>query len=139
MVDHIEGLTRTQSLLFPKTLEEYVEQANPVRFINAWVDSQNLQSLGFTHAIPNENGAPSYDPKDLIKLYLYGGLNHTRSSRKLERQCHINVEVMWIMRGLKPDFKTIADFRKDNAECIKPLFKEFVKFCMALGFYGPNL
>jgi transposase len=139
MVDHIEGLPRTQTLLLPKTLEEYVEQDTPARFINAWVDSQNLQALGFTHTIPNENGAPSYDPKDLIKLHLYGCLNHVRSSRKLERQCCINVEVMWIMRGLRPGFKTIADFRKDNVACIKPLFKEFVKFCMALGLYGAEL
>ena len=92
MVDHIEGLPRTQTLLLPKTLEEYVEQDNPARFIDAWVDRQNLQALGFTHTIPNENGAPSYDPKDLIKLHLYGCLNHVRSSRKLERECHRNVQ-----------------------------------------------
>ena len=139
MVNTIQGLPRNQTLLLPKTLEEYVQQDNPVRFIDAWVDAQNLQTLLFTHTIPNEEGRPFYDPKDLCKLYLYGGLYHTRSSRKLERQCQVNLEVIWLMKALTPDYKTIADFRKDNVQCIKALFKEFVKLCMGLGLYGGEL
>lgn len=139
MVNTIQGLPRNQTFLLPKTLEEYVQQDNPVRFIDAWIDAQNLQTLLFTHTIPNEEGRPFYDPKDLCKLYLYGGLYHARSSRKLERQCQVNLEVIWLMKGLTPDYKTIADFRKDNVQCIKALFKEFVKLCMGLGLYGGEL
>ena len=93
----------------------------------------------FKHSAPNELGRPSYDPSDLLKLYVYGYLNQVRSSRKLERECHRNVEVMWLMKKLAPDFKTIADFRKDNVDCVKGVFKEFVKFCMSLDLYGSKL
>ena len=136
MSEHVEGLNRNQTALFPNTLEEYVDKENPVRFIDAFVDSLSLENLGFKHSIPAEVGRPSYDPSDLLKLYLYGYLNQVRSSRKLERECHRNVEVMWLMRKLAPDFKTIADFRKDNVDCIKGVFKEFVKLCMGLDLYG---
>ncbi len=136
MSEHIEGLNRNQTALFPKTLEEYVDKDNPVRFIDAFVDSLNLEKLGFKHSIPAEVGRPSYDPSDLLKLYVYGYLNQVRSSRKLERECHRNVEVMWLMKKLTPDFKTIADFRKDNIHCVKGVFKEFVKLCISLDLYG---
>ena len=136
MSEHVEGLNRDQTLIFPDTLEGYVDKENPARFIDAFIDSLNLEKLGFTHSILNDVGRPSYDPKDLLKLYVYGYLNQVRSSRKLEHECHRNVEVMWLMKKLAPDFKTIADFRKDNAGCIKGVFKEFVKFCMGLDLYG---
>ena len=136
MSEHVEGLNRNQTALFPDTLEGYVDKDNPVRFIDAFVDSLNLEKLGFKHSIPAEVGRPSYNPSDLLKLYVYGYLNQVRSSRKLERECHRNVEVMWLMRKLTPDFKTIADFRKDNIDCVKGVFKEFVKLCMSLDLYG---
>ena len=114
-------------------------QENPVRFIDAFVDSLNIEKLGFKHALPSETGRPSYDPSDLLKLYMYGYLNQVRSSRKLERECHRNLEVMWLMKKLTPDFKTIADFRKNNVDCIKGVFKEFVYLCRSLDLYGAQL
>ena len=136
MSEHVAGLNRDQTLIFPDTLEEYVDKENPVRFIDAFIDSLNLKKLGFTHSIPNELGRPSYNPSDLLKLYIYGYLNQVRTSRKLEHECHRNIEVIWLMKKLAPDFKTIADFRKDNVNCIKGVFREFVKFCMGLDLYG---
>jgi transposase len=139
MSEHVSGLNRDQTALFPDTLEGYVDKENPVRFIDAFVDSLNLDKLGFERALPTELGRPSYDPSDLLKLYVYGYLNQVRSSRKLERECHRNIEVMWLMKKLAPDFKTIADFRKDNADCVKGVFKEFVKLCVGLDLYGSKL
>lgn len=139
MSEHVAGLNRNQTALFPDTLEEYVDKENPVRFIDVFIDSLNLEKLGFKHALPNDAGRPSYNPSDLLKLYVYGYLNQIRSSRKLERECHRNVEVMWLMKKLAPDFKTIADFRKDNADCVKGVFKEFVKLCMGLDLFGSKL
>jgi len=135
MSEHVEGLNRNQTALFPDTLEEYVDKDNPVRFIDAFVDSLNLEKLGFKHSIPAIVGRPSYDPSDMLKLYMYGYLNQIRSSRKLERECHRNVEIR-LMKKLAPDFKTIADFRKDNIHCVKGVFKEFVKLCMSLDLFG---
>ncbi len=139
MTEHIEGSHRNQAILFPHRLDEYVGEENPVRFIDAFVDSLNLEKLGFKHSIPRDTGRPSYDPSDILKLYVYGYLNQARSSRKLERECHRNVEVMWLMKKLAPDFKTIADFRKDNVDCVKPVFKEFVYICRSLDLYGAQL
>jgi transposase len=139
MSEHIDGVHRKQTILFPDTLDEYVDQGNPVRFIDAFIDSLNLEKLCFKHSIPCETGRPSYDPSDLLKLYVYGYLNQVLSSRKLERECHRNLEVMWLMKKLTPDFKTIADFRKDNVDCIKPVFKEFVYLCKSLDLYGTQL
>jgi transposase len=136
MSEHLEGLNRNQTALFPDTLEGYVDKDNPVRFIDALVDSLNMQKLGFKHSTPSEVGRPSYNPSDLLKLYLYGYLNQVRSSRKLERECHRNIEVIWLMKKLTPDFKTIADFRKDNIDCVKGVFKEFVKLAMSLDLFG---
>ena len=136
MSEHIAGINRDQTLLFPDTLEGYVTQENTVRFIDAFVDTLDLEKLGFQRVIPSDVGRPSYDPSDLLKLYIYGYLNQVRSSRKLERECHRNIEVMWLMKKLAPDFKTIADFRKDNVDCIKGVFREFVKLCMSLDLYG---
>jgi transposase len=133
---YVEGLSRKQTFLLPKTIEEYVEPDNPVRFIDAYVNTLDMEKLGFTHSTPQELGRPSYNPKDLCKLYLYGGLNHIRSSRKLERECKTNLEAMWLLKGLAPDFKTIADFRKDNPSAIGNLFKDFVAFLKKLSLYG---
>jgi transposase len=139
MSEHVGGTHRDQTVLFPDTLDKYVDAENPVRFIDAFIDSLNLEKIGFKHAQPNDVGRPSYDPSDLLKLYVYGYLNQIRSSRKLERECHRNVEVMWLIKKLAPDFKTIADFRKDNVDCIKPVFKEFVYLCRSLDLYGAQL
>jgi transposase len=139
MSEHVNGTHRDQTILFPDTLDEYVDEGNPVRFIDAFIDSLNIETFGFKHSIPCETGRPSYDPSDLLKLYVYGYLNQVRSSRKLERECHRNVEVMWLMKKLAPDFKTIADFRKDNVDCIKPVFKEFVYLCRSLDLYGAQI
>jgi transposase len=133
---YVEGLSRSQTVLLPKTIEEYVQADNPVRFIDAYVNTLNMEKLGFTHSTPQDLGRPSYNPKDLCKLYLYGGLNHIRSSRKLERECKTNLEAMWLLKGLTPDFKTIADFRKDNPSAIGALFREFVSFLKELSLYG---
>jgi transposase len=133
---YVEGLSRSQTFLLPKTIEQYVEQDNPVRFIDAYVNTLDMEKLGFTHSTPQELGRPSYNPKDLCKLYLYGGLNHIQSSRKLERECKTNLEAMWLLKGLAPDFKTIADFRKDNPLAIGALFKAFVAFLKDLSLFG---
>ncbi len=132
MSGYIASLPRRQRILFPDTLDDYVTDDNPVRFLDAFVDSIDLARLGFTHAEPPDTGRPPYRPSDLLKLYLYGYLNKVRSSRRLERECQRNVEVIWLMRKLAPDFKTIADFRKDNVDCIRPLFQVLVGFCKEL-------
>jgi len=139
MSEHVNGTHRDQTVLFPNTVDQYVEKENPVRFIDAFVGSLNLEKLGFKHSILAETGRPSYDPSDLLKLYIYGYLNQVRSSRKLEKECHRNLEVIWLMKKLAPDHKTIADFRKDNVDCIKPVFKEFVYLCRSLDLYGAQL
>src|ERR1035437_9384437 len=139
MSEHVTSNHRKQKVLFPDMLDNYIDQENPVRFIDAFVDSLNLEKLGFKHALPSETGRPSYDPSDLLTLYVYGYLNQVRSSRKLERECHRNLEVMWLMKKLAPDHKTIADFRKDNVDCIKPVFKEFVYLCRSLDLYDAQL
>jgi transposase len=139
--DYVAGEKRNQSILFPDTLDEYIAEENPVRFIDAFVDSLDLEKLGFKHStLDGGAGRPPYDPpSDLLKLYVYGYLNQMRSSRKLEKACLSNVEVMWLMKKLAPDFKTIADFRKDNIDCIKPVFKEFVFLCRSLDLFGAEL
>jgi len=139
MSGHVAGFSRNQGMLLPYTLEEYVDEENPVRFIDAFVDSLDLKRLGFRHSEPMEVGRPPYDPADLLKLYIYGYLNQVRTSRKLERECQRNMEVMWLIKRLTPDFKTIADFRKDNIDCIKKVFKEFLYHSMDLGLVGGEL
>jgi transposase len=139
MSEHVNGTHRDQTVVFPNTIDQYVEKENPIRFIDAFVDSLNQEKLGFKHSIPADTGRPSYNPSDLLKLYLYGYLNQVRSSRKLEKECHRNVEVMWLMKKLAPDHKTIADFRKENVDCIKGVFKEFVYLCRSLDLYGAQL
>jgi len=139
MSAHIEGFNRDQTLLFPKTLDQYISQDNPARFIDAFAESLNLQEIGFTHSTPADTGKPSYNPQDHLKLYIYGYLNQIRSSRRLEQACHINLEAIWLMHQLTPDHKTIADFRKDNPQPLRAVFKEFVKLCIKLDLYGAEL
>jgi len=108
-----------QTILFPKAIDDYIEEENPVQFIDAFVDNLDLEELGFKHAKLKSTGRPPYSPTDLLKLYIYGYLNRIRSSRCLEKECKRNIELMWLLKKLAPDFKTIADFRKDNKEAIK--------------------
>src|SRR4030043_257257 len=135
-MDYIQGFNRRQEILFPKIIDDYVSDENPVRFIEAFVEIQDLKELGFKHSELKTTGRPPYNPYDLSKLYLYGYLNSLRSSRKLMKECSRNVEVMWLLKNLTPDFKTIADFRKDNPASIKKLFKSVVFFCKQLDLFG---
>ena len=136
---YIAGIAREQLILFPESLDEYITADNPVRFIDAWVDGLDLTELGFSQSVPAETGRPGYDPRALLKLYLYGYLNRTRSSRQLEQECQRNVEVMWLMGKLSPDHKTIADFRKDNLTAFKETFKAFCLLCRQLDLFGAEL
>jgi transposase len=111
---YITGEDRNQITLFPEAIDDYIAADNPVRVIEAFVNSLDMQELGFQRAEPNNIGRPGYDPRDLLKLYLYGYLNRIRSSRRLETEAGRNLELLWLLRKLKPDFKTIADFRKDT-------------------------
>lgn len=136
---HIEGSDRDQMTLFPEALDDYVGPENPVRFVDAFVESLDVEQLGFTHAIPQQLGRPPYNPADLLRLYIYGYLNRVRSSRQLEREANRNVELMWLLRRLAPDFKTIADFRKDNADAIRTVCREFISYCRQLHLFGGQL
>jgi transposase len=138
-MDYIQGTHRDQFTLLPEALDDYISQENPVRFIDAYVDSLDLDKLGFRHAVLQETGRPPYHPGDLLKLYLYGYLNRVRSSRQLEREAQRNVEVMWLLRRLTPDFKTIADFRRDNRKPIRDVSREFTLFCRRLDLFSGDL
>src|SRR5579863_4714123 len=111
---HISGTERSQLLLLPEAIDDYVATDNPVRFIDAFIDGLDLKAAGFERVEAKAAGRPGYAPSDLLKLYIYGYLNRVRSSRRLEAESHRNVEVIWLLRHLKPDFKTIADFRSRN-------------------------
>src|SRR5260370_12370888 len=138
-MDFIRGVTRNQVILFPETVEDYITEDNPIRFIDAFGGSLDLAQLGFPRAQPAETGRPAYDPGDLLRLYLYGYLNRMRSSRMLERETKVNLEVMWLLGKLTPDFKTIADFRRDNLQAIKRVCKEFTQLCQQLKLFGGEL
>jgi transposase len=138
-MDYIRGTNRHQVMLFPESVEEYITEDNAVRFIDAFVASLDLGQLGFMRAQPAETGRPAYDPGDLLRLYLYGYLNRVRSSRMLERETKVNLEVMWLLGKLTPDFKTIADFRRDNLKAIKQVCREFTLLCRKLKLFGGEL
>ena len=136
---YVKGENRQQINMFPEIIDDYVGEDNPVRVIEAFVISLNMSEIGFERAKEPILGRPAYDPRDLLKLYLYGYLNRIRSSRKLESEASRNLEVIWLLSGLKPDFKTIADFRKDNKEAVKKVFKQFSLLCKEWGLYGQTL
>lgn len=129
---YIQGADRNQAILLPDTLDDYVGGDNEVRAIDAFIDSLDISLMGFK-ADPAKEGRPGYDPRDMLKLYMYGYLNHIRSSRRLQKEASRNVELMWLLRKVVPDFRCIADFRKDNAKSIKEVFKAFVKLCNRAG------
>jgi transposase len=129
----VEGLDREQATLFPEYLEDWIDQHNPVRAIDAFVDRLDLCGLGFDGVAPQATGRPSYHPSGLLKLYIYGYLNRVQSSRRLEREAGRNVEVMWLTCRLVPDHKTVADFRKDNGPAIKRVCAQFIELCRQMG------
>lgn len=136
---HIHGIDRRQTILFPEVIDEYIEEENPVQFIDVFVDTLDLIELDFSHAELKTTGRPPYNPADLLKLYIYGYLNRIRSSRWLEKECKRNIELMWLLKKLSPDFKTIADFRKDNRGAVKRVCREFVLLCKKLDLFGGEL
>lgn len=126
---HLDGESRDQGSLLPDTLDDYVAEDHPVRVIDAFIENLDLVELGFSKATTKATGRKPYNPADLLKLYVYGYLNQVRSSRRLQKECHRNLEVIWLMKRLSPDFKTIADFRKDNPTAIKGACQAFIQFC----------
>jgi transposase len=129
----ISGVDRGQSTLLPECLDDFIDESNPFRVIDAFVDALDLGELGFDGVIPEATGRPSYHPSLLLKLYIYGYLNRVQSSRRLEREAGRNVEVMWLLGRLVPDHKTIADFRKDNGPALRKVCARFVELCREMG------
>ena len=129
---YIQGADRNQVILLPDTLDDYVGGDNEVRAIDAFIDSLDISLMGFK-ADPAKEGRPGYDPRDMLKLYMYGYLNHIRSSRRLQKEASRNVELMWLLRKVVSDFRCIADFRKDNAKSIREVFRAFVRLCNKAG------
>ena len=129
----VEGWDRGQSTLLPECLDDWIGDDNPVRAIDAFVDALDLAGLGFDGVAPAATGRPSYHPAVLLKLYVYGYLNHVQSSRRLEREAGRNLELLWLLGRLAPDHKTIADFRKDNGAALKKVCARFVELCRTMG------
>jgi transposase len=135
-----QGIDRRQAYLMPPTVDELIAQDNPVRAIEAYVDSLDLEAMGFKNAGGELTpGQPAYHPRIFVKLYLYGYLHRIRSSRRLEAECQRNLEVIWLVEGLRPSYKSIADFRKDNLEALKALHRDFVQLCRDLELFGAEL
>jgi len=131
----IDGEDRMQQALLPHSLEDYVGEENPVRVIEVFIDELDLAALGFSGMTPAVTGRPAYHPSTLLKIYLYGYLNRVQSSRRLEREAQRNIELMWLTGRLAPDFKTIADFRKDNGAAIQSVCRQFVELCRGLKLF----
>jgi len=134
MSGFIQGEARHQTTLFPEALDDYITEENPIRVIDAFVDSIDLLSLGFK-TIPADTGRPGYHPSMMLKLFIYGYLNRIQSSRRLERETGRNVELMWLLERLSPDFKTIADFRKGNSKGIKNTCRTFIELCRQMNMF----
>lgn len=131
----VEGEDRRQGVLLPEYLDDWVSEENPVRAVDPFVDELDLKLLGFEGVVPAATGRPGYHPSVLLKLYVYGCMNQVSSSRRLEREAGRNVEQMWLTGRLAPDFKTIADFRRDNGEAIGPACSRFVDLCRSLRLF----
>jgi transposase len=129
----VEGADRGQSTLLPECLEDWIDESNPVRVIDAFVDALDLASLGFDGVEPAATGRPAFHPSVLLKLYIYGYLNRVQSSRRLEREAGRNLELLWLLGRLVPDHKTIADFRKDNGAALRHVGARFVELCREMG------
>jgi len=135
----IEGADRTQATLFPETIDDYVGEESPVRVVDVFVDALDLAALGFDGVIPEGTGRPSYHPATILKIYIYGYLNQVQSSRGLERECRRNLELIWLTGRLAPDFKTIADFRRDNGPEIRKVCQQFVALCRGLDLLDASI
>src|SRR5712691_11712740 len=131
----VQGESRTQSTLLPECLDDYIAENNPVRVIDVFVDELDLGRLSFEGVDPAATGRPSYHPLVLLKIYIYGYLNRIQSSRRLERETQRNIELMWLSGRLTPDFKTIADFRRDNGKAIRAVCGQFVELCRRLKLF----
>jgi len=138
-MDYIKGMDRHQTIMLPDCVDDYVDENNPVRVIDAYVHSLDIAAMGFTRSQLNNTGRPPYFSKDLLKLYLYGYMNRIRSSRRLETESKRNLEVIWLLGNLSPDHKTIARFRQENPAALKNVFRDFVRLCVKLGLYGKEL
>ena len=138
-MEFIKGEDRLQGLLLPDSIEDYVDENNSARVIDAYINSLDLIKLGFSKAEPNATGRPKYNPKDILKLYVYGYMNRIRSSRRLETESKRNLELIWLLGKLSPDHKTISRFRHDNVVVLKNVFYNFVQLCLKLGLYGKEL
>ena len=139
MKRYVEGEDRSQSVLFPEKLDDYIGEDNPVRVIDVFVDELPLKKLGFDGMEPEETGRPAYHPATLLKIYIYGYLNRIQSSRRLERETQRNVELVWLTGRLSPDFKTIADFRKDNGPAIRKVCSHFVSLCRQINLFSESV
>jgi transposase len=135
----IKGENRTQVAFLPESLDDYVTDTNPVRVVDVFVGELDLGKLGFEGVVSAETGRPAYHPADLLKIYIYGYLNRIQSSRRLEREAQRNVELMWLTGRLMPDFKTIANFRKDNGKAIRAVCRQFVVLCQQVGLFSEAL
>ncbi|MDR3435871.1 transposase, partial [Telmatospirillum sp.] len=131
----VEGEDRKQGVLLPEFLDDYVAEDNPVRVIDAFAEELDLRGLGFEGVVPETTGRPAYHPATMLKIYVYGYINQIQSSRRLERETARNVEMMWLTGRLTPDFKTIADFRKDNGPAIRAACRQFVALCRNLNLF----
>lgn len=136
---YIEGTNRQQLVLFPRSLDEIIGPNNEVRILDRFVNTLNLKQMGFKNTDTPEEGRPAYHPSDLLKLYIYGYLNRTRSSRELEKETHRNVEVIWLLKGLHPDHNTIANFRRDNPDAIRQVFRQTVQVAQYRNLVGGSL
>lgn len=139
MVGFIEGRDRTQSVLFPEHLDDWIHEDSMVRVIDVFVDGLDLMKMGFARAQPAATGRPGYRPTTLLKIYVYGYLNRVQSSRRLEAEAQRNIELIWLTGRLAPDFKTIADFRRDNGDAIGKVCKEFVLLCRRLKLFTDGI
>ncbi len=135
----IEGENRYQSTLFPESLEDYIAEDNAIRIVDAFVNRLDLKALGFAGAEPSATGRPGYEPAVMLKIYIYGYLNRIHSSRRLERESHRNVELIWLTGRLMPCFKSIAAFRKDSRQAIRRVCLEFVGVCRELELFSATL
>lgn len=135
MTQHIKGQGRHQVTLLPEALDDFVTEDNPVRVVDIFVDGLQLDALGFERVNPKQTGRPGYHPATMLKLYIYGYLNRIQSSRRLEKEAHRNVELMWLLERLTPDFKTIADFRKNNSKGIKNACRAFIDLCRQMQMF----
>lgn len=136
---YVEGQDRTQSVLFPERLDDWIHEDSTVRVIDVFVDELDLRKLGFERADPAATGRPGYSPATLLKIYVYGYLNRVQSSRRLETEAQRNLELIWLTGRLAPDFKTIADFRRDNGEAIRKVCKEFVLLCRRMKLFTDGI